>query len=205
MMPSKSKSILGALVCSLFFLTALTSCGNSNFFPSQNAIISMTVSPTSNFVAPGSTVAFSATGTLGNNTTEDVTAAVTWSSSSPGVATVSAGTVTGVSLGVATITATANHITVTAPVVVTTMTSFTVSPNSWSPSSSATQQFQAVGNGNAPTITNQVTWTSSDTNCVTITNTGLATYVGSSTSTNCTITATIGTLSDTVNVTGTIL
>ena len=197
-----NKSALFAVSCSVLLLALSTNCGNSNFFPSQTAIISLSLSPTSGVVAPGSTVSFTATGTLGNNSTQDVTSQVTWTSSSPSIATISAGTAKGVALGVTTITASANHNTVQATLLVSNLTNITMSPTSWSPlSSGQQQQFTATGGDGTP-VTNYVTWTSSDTNCATITSTGLATYQGSTTS--CTITATIGSYTASASVTGTL-
>lgn len=200
-MRSKSKTSLAVLFCSVLSLAVFTSCGNSNFFPSQTAIISMSVTPTNNLVTPGGTANFYATGTLGNGSTADVTSSVTWTSSNTGVATISAGVVTGVSVGTSTITATANHITVQSTVLVSNITSFTISPTTWTPiESGATQQFTATGSDGSP-ITDYVGWTSSDTTCATISNAGLATFVGTLDTSTCTITATLGNLpAQTANV-----
>jgi uncharacterized protein YjdB len=204
-MRSKTRSALAIVVVALIIAAFSTSCGNSNFFPSQTAIISMTVSPASNVVPPGSTASFAATGTLGNNQTQDVTSQVTWTSSNDSIATVSAGVVTGVALGEVTITASANHITITAPLVVSSMSSITVSPSSWSPTSAgATQQLTATGSDGTP-VTNYVAWTSSDTTCAIVSSTGLVTFEGSATDSSCTITATIGSFTGQTNVTGTII
>jgi hypothetical protein len=208
-MRSKIRSALASVVVALSVACFSTSCGNSNFFPSQTAIVSMTVTPASNLVAPGSTATFSATGTLGNNQTQDVTSQVTWTSANTSIATVSAGVVTGVALGETTITASASHITITAPVVVSSSTAVNISPNSWDPASSgATQTFIATL-GDGTVVTNFVTWTSSDSNCVTITSggsgAGVATYVGSTTDNQCSIDVSIGSLSNSINVTGSII
>src|SRR5512142_395808 len=113
-----SKSALFAVSCAVLVLALSTNCGNSNFFPSQHAIIALSISPPSGLVAPGSTANFTATGTLGDNSTQDVTSTVTWTSSSPAIATVSAGSVKGVALGVTTITASANNVQASAALLV---------------------------------------------------------------------------------------
>jgi hypothetical protein len=201
-MRSVSRSAVLALSCAVLVIALSTNCGNSNFFPSQTAIIGLSISPASGVVPPGSTANFSATGTLGNNSTQDVTSTVTWTSSSPGIATVSAGAAKGVALGVTTITATSNNVSASATLLVSNITSIKISPSSWSPlSSGQTQQFAAQGSDGSD-VTAYVAWTTSDSNCATVTSTGFATYVGSTT--GCTITATIGSYSSSVTL-GTIL
>ena len=74
-------------------------------------LVSIAVTPANPSIAPGSSQQFIATGTLSDNTTQDLTTSVTWSSSDISIATVSnaAGTngrATGVAAGTVTITAT---------------------------------------------------------------------------------------------------
>lgn len=73
---------------------------------------SVQVTPSTQTVATGQTAQFTAVGTFGNSsrpTKQDITSTVTWSSSVPAVATISAsGVATGVSAGTTTITASAN-------------------------------------------------------------------------------------------------
>lgn len=199
---------LVALTVALSALALFNACGNSNFFPSQTAIVSLSVTPPSNVVKAGSTVNFTATGTLGNNSTQDVTSSVTWTSSNTGVATItSAGVATGVANGVTTITASTNHLTVQVTLLVRDITGITINPTSWTAiSTGATQQFNANGTGNdTSSITNYVSWTSSDTTCATITNTGLATFVGTPGVNSCNITATIGSYTATATAGGGVL
>ena len=68
---------------------------------------SISVSPSTASIIPGQTLPFSATGTLSNGTTQDVTNLVTWSSSAPGLASLGSATglATGVAPGTSTITA----------------------------------------------------------------------------------------------------
>jgi uncharacterized protein YjdB len=159
----------------------------------------MTISPTSGLVAPQGTVQFTVQGTLGNNQTRDVTSQVNWTSSNSGFATVNqAGLVTGVALGNVTITAKTSDLTVTAPVLVSNMQSFTISPQSPSVTTS-TLQFSAKAN-TGEDLTKIVSWSSSDTTVATINSSGLATIVGTS-GQLCTITATIGSLSQSTQLT----
>src|SRR5207249_12326751 len=76
------------------------------------AILStITVTPTAPSVANGTTRQFTATGTYSDFTTQDLTTQVTWSSSSPAVATISNA---GGTQGLATSVAAGGPITITA-------------------------------------------------------------------------------------------
>ncbi len=164
----------------------------------------MTISPASGLVAPGATTQFTASGTLGNNQTEDVTGMVNWSSSNTGIATITqAGLATGVALGSTTITATANNggVTVTAPLLVSNTTSITVAPASATVAPGGTQQLTATDQ-TGTNITSTVTWSSSDTSQATVTNTGLVTVLSTATpSGTVTITGTLGSLTGTCTIT----
>lgn len=87
----------------LSFACALVGCSN------PQGLDSIAVSPTSQSLTVGQTVQLTATGTFGNAkkpTTQNITSAVTWSSTLPSVATVNAsGLVTAVAPGTAAITA----------------------------------------------------------------------------------------------------
>lgn len=84
-------------------ITAVFGCGN------PSGLDSVRVTPASQSLNVGQTVQFTATGTFGNAnhpSTQDITGAVTWSSTTPSVATVnSSGVATAVSPGTTTITA----------------------------------------------------------------------------------------------------
>ena len=82
------------------------------------SLVSIAVTPANPSIVQGTTQQFLATGTFSDNTTQDLTAAATWSSSLASVATIgnapgSAGKATSVGTGVTTITAT---VAVTLPV-----------------------------------------------------------------------------------------
>jgi len=161
--------------------------------------VSVSVSPTTQSISAGQTVQFTATGVFGHgknhpSSSEDLTDTVSWTSSAPGVATISAtGVATGVSSGTTTITASINGFTG----VVSATATLTVSGGSSSgggPSSIAiipntqlvttvgdTAQFQAIettATGSTVNVTNSATWGSSSPSIATIsTSTGLATAV----------------------------
>lgn len=142
----------------------------------------------------GQTAQYRATATVqtGNATpiTKDVTNSVTWTSSSPSVATINAsGLATAVGAGTTNIIAEMNGQTATSDLTVTT----SVSPNTPTltiiPSTGAaitanvgeTTQFIAIGDldgsGVQKDVTNQVQWKSSDVEIATINQAGLATTV----------------------------
>ncbi len=172
---------------------------------------SIAVTPTSQSVAVGQTVQFTATGTYGHgsnhpSTTQNITDTATWTSSVPGVATISStGVATGISAGTTTITASMNGYTG----VISATATLTVTGSSSGPSGASvvalaiipstqsvaapkdTAQFIAIGttsSGATVNLTNAATWASSSAQIATIgANTGLATAVGQGT---VTITAT---------------
>jgi uncharacterized protein YjdB len=176
----------GKFAAGILTVLLLSSCGGG-FFPSSTEITAISLSPASAFLTPTTTQQFTATATFGNNTNGDVTSQVTWTSSSPGVATInSSGLATGVALGSTTITAKSNNssVTATAPVTVSskTITSIAVTPAdpSISLSEGQQQQFTAMAtysDGSMGNITTTATWTSSATTVATISSTGLASPV----------------------------
>ena len=87
-------------------------------------LVSITVTPASPAIASGTAIQLHATATYSDNSTQEVTTQVTWSSSNTAVATVSnnsgtQGLATGISSGAVTITATENGVSGTATVTVT--------------------------------------------------------------------------------------
>jgi hypothetical protein len=173
--------------------------------------VSIEVTPTNPSIAKDTTQPFTATATFTDNTTLDLTSQVTWSSSNPGVASVSNGLATGLSVGTTTITATdpsgsisgSTNLTVTAAL----PASIAVTPTHPSIVKGIKQQFTATGtftDNTTQNLTTQVTWSSSNTNIATVSNAanskGLATGVGVGTTT---ITATdpSGSISGSTNLT----
>jgi uncharacterized protein YjdB len=164
-------------------------------------LVSIAVTPASPSIAVGATQQFKATGTYSDGTTADITATVSWSSSSTSVATISAaGLAKGIGAGSSTIHATSGSITGSATLTVTasggaTLTAITVSPASITINVAATEQYKAMGtysDGSTADITATATWSSSSTATATIANTGLATGVAAGTTT---ITASSGSVS----------
>src|SRR5260370_7333113 len=104
------------LLCLGSFGSTLIGCAN-------NGLDSVQVTPTTQALVVGQTAQFTATGTFGNaknSSTQNITSSVTWTSSVPSVATISAaGIATAVGAGTTTITASATastgHISSTPP------------------------------------------------------------------------------------------
>ncbi len=140
---------------------------------------------------PGATQQFTATGTLGNNQTQDVTGQVNWSSSNAAVATINqAGLATGVALGSATIQAKSDSVIATATLTVSNVTAITITVANATIVTGGTTQATAVDQS-SNNITNTVTWTSSDTAVATVSSTGVITGVSIGTAN---ITASLGSI-----------
>ncbi|MBI3358856.1 MAG: Ig-like domain-containing protein [Nitrospirae bacterium] len=141
---------------------------------------------------------FQATGTFSDGSMEDFTSTATWTSSLPGVATISTtGTTTGLAFGLAagttTITvvkdsvSTSTSLRVSDPI----LSSITVTPGKPVIIVGTTKNFIAEGrfnNGSKEDLTSSVTWSSSDTSLAGIDSAGLATGVAAG---DVTITATL--------------
>ncbi len=177
----------------------------------QKALTTITVSPANPSVAKGVTQQFTATGLYTDNSSQNISSQVTWSSSNPAVATANfSGSTPTLSQGTATITALQGSVTGSTTLTVTaaTLSSISVTPVSPSVIVGATQQFTATGvytDASTQTMTSTATWTSSATKTATIVAGGLATSKAVGTTT---ITATSGTIKGntvlTVNAVGAI-
>jgi hypothetical protein len=190
-------------------------------------LVSIGVTPATPSVAQGLTEQFTATGHYTDNTSQNLTTQVTWSSSNIYIATISNATGSqglansAVSLasgqtGPTTITATFTGAsapngpvsgTATLTVVPLTLESITVTPANPSIAAGLSIQFTATGNYNnnsTQDLTTQVTWSSSDTDVAEISNCGDCETIGVATSTlagSTTITATLGSVSGSTTLT----
>ena len=157
-------NVLITAVLMAFFMAGC-GCGGNN-----GELVSIEVTPVVSSIEQGLTQQFTATGTYSDNTTQDLTTQVTWSSSSTTVATISnesssQGLATSVQSGTTTITATSGSISGIATLtVVPILVTITVSPADQTIAQGATQQFTATGHYSDSTtqdITASVTWSSS--------------------------------------------
>jgi hypothetical protein len=145
-------------------------------------LVSVAVTPAVPSVAAGTQQSFKATGTFSDGSTQDVTADMSWSSSSTQVATAGpSGQVISVTPGTALITATcaqanvcgttsgSTNLTVTAA----TLASIEVIPANSSVAKGSSEHLEATGiysDGSAQDLTDQVTWSSSDSSVATMSN-----------------------------------
>jgi hypothetical protein len=175
-------------------------------------LTSLAVTPANSSIARGTNRQFVATGTYSDNSTQNLTTSVAWSSSNTGVATISnaAGT-KGLAVSVATgstvITAAIGTVSATTSLTVTpaTLTSLAISPANPSIPRGTNRQFTATGtytDGSTQNLTDTVTWSSSSTSVATISNAagsrGLATSVATGSTV---ITAASGAVSATTSLT----
>src|SRR5271157_4372042 len=146
----------------------------------NSGLVSIAVTPVNPSIAAGTQQQFTATGTYSDGSKQNVTNAVTWTSSATSVATInSTGLASGIAAGNTTIQAASGSIngttglTVTAPVLV----SIAVTPVNPSIAAGTQQQFTATGiysDGSKQNLTASATWTSSATSVATINSAGLA-------------------------------
>lgn len=183
-------------------------CGGGGSVAPPPMLIFIAVTPTNPSIANGTSQQFTATGTFSDNSTRDLTAAVTWTSSNIGVATVSTtGLATSVATGATTITAASGNISGSATLTVTaaTLVSIAITPANPIIAIGSTEQFTATGTFSDSTtqnLTTSATWSSSAPSVATISNTagsnGKATAVGTGATT---ITARFGSISGSTTLT----
>ncbi len=180
--------------------------GSTSLIVTTATLVSIEITP-QDPIPVGRQQQLTAAGSFSNNTTQDITTQVTWTSSETSVATISSGPnswggmVDAKIMGQTTIEAAFMGktetflLTVDPPsldrIEVTPIKIVTIAPG-------ATQQYTAMGvysDNSTPIITDKVTWTSSDTNVATISNVagseGLATAVASGSGPMTIITATL--------------
>ncbi len=183
--------------------------GTAAVVVASSILESIQVSPSSATVAELTGTQFNAVGTFADNSTQNLTGSVNWTSSPASIATVSnasptKGLATGITPGNATITALFAGLTGSATLAVTsaTLTSITVTPADPTIALGGTEQFTATGNfsdGSTEDLTDQVAWTSSDVSVATIKADGLASTAG--TAGNTSITATMNGVKGTATLT----
>ncbi len=143
-------------------------------------LLALSVTPAAPRLVRGSAVQLFAVGVFSDQTKQDLTASVTWTSSSDAVATVSTtGLAKAVSGGTATLTATLGPVTGAAELTVTdaTLVSLEVSPGSATLARGTTQQLAGTGlfdDGSKQDLTANATWASSDSAVASVDTAGLA-------------------------------
>ncbi|MGO8972367.1 MAG: Ig-like domain-containing protein [Steroidobacteraceae bacterium] len=186
--------------------------GSTTLTVTAASLVSIGVTPAIASIAVGLKTQFTAVGTYTDNSTQDITAKVVWTSSAPSLATVSNasgydGLATALSPGPATITATLGTITGSTGLTVTpaTLVSIGLTPANPSIAAGLTAQFVATGvytDNSTQNLTTSVAWTSSDPTVAAVSNAsgsnGLATALGQG---SVTITASSGAVSGSTGLT----
>ncbi|MBV8051956.1 MAG: Ig-like domain-containing protein, partial [Acidobacteriaceae bacterium] len=125
--------------------------GSTNLTVTSATLVSIVVTPANPSIPSHAQQQFTATGTFTDNSTQDVTKTVQWSSSTPNVANIAndpmhKGLATGAAAGTTTITATSDSISGSTTLNVTAvLVSLAVTPPNPSIASGTTQQFTATG------------------------------------------------------------
>ena len=183
--------------------------GNTTLTVTAATLVSINVTPTNPSIALGTTQQFTATGIYSDGTNQNLSASVTWNSSSTGVATISntagsKGLAASFGVGPTTITATFSGKSGSTTLTVTpaTLVSISVSPTNPKIAFGTTRQFTAIGTFSDSTsqdLTTSATWTSNNDPVATVdVSNGLATAVSSG---SATITATSGLVSGNTTLT----
>ena len=212
---------LGLLLVSVLAipLLGLLGCGKSSpgSTTGTNAptVKSIAVTGTMSVVV-GQSQQLSATATYSDGSTKDVTSAAAWTSSAATIVSVSSsGSVTGISAGQSTISATLSGVAGTATVTVSPSLKSIAVTGALSLIAGQTQQLAATGtysDGSTQNLTSSVTWSSSSTAVATIGAGGVITAVSAGTSTvaatlsgvSGTATVTVSPALKSINVTGTL-
>jgi sugar lactone lactonase YvrE len=176
------KNIIKIVVTLISLASVLSACGagNTNATFSGTALSSISVTPTNPSIAKGTTQQFTATGIYSDGTTKDITAYVSWSTSTTTVATINnasgnIGLASSLAPGSTAITASAEGVSGSTTLTVTpaTLVSISITPANPSMTLGTSKQFTAVGTFSDSTtqdITASVTWNSSVTSVATISN-----------------------------------
>ncbi len=164
------------------------------------ALVSITVAPQSISLTPNHSVQLSATGAFSDGTTQDLTGAVSWSSTPTGIVAISAGGfLTAQALGTATISATSNAFSTTDTVTVLapTLRSISVASSEESIPLGESVQLSATGQYNdrsTQDLTGSVQWSSSNPAILSISTSGMVTARAKGL---VTVTATVSTINGT--------
>lgn len=161
------------------------------------ALTSISVTPPNAQLIVGQLGQYAAMGNYTDGSTQNLTSTATWSSDTPGVATVnSSGVVTAVAIGTATITAVQGGFTGSTTLTVAAVSVSSIAYTATNPQIVAGKTFQlqligTLNNGSTQDVTSQAAWTTNAASVATVSPTGVVTAVGAG---QATITATLGSL-----------
>lgn len=177
-----SQGVVTALSAGAAVVTASAQgrSGSVSITATPAVLQSLQVTPPNAAVPAGLTQAFAVTGVYSDSSTQDLTAAATWSSSAPATAQVSngagtSGLLTALAQGAATVTATVGGAAASASVTVTpaVVRQIQVTPANASAPKGVQQRFVATGiysDATTQDLSTRVTWTSSDPSLVSVSN-----------------------------------
>jgi trimeric autotransporter adhesin len=154
--------------------------GTASLTVTAATLVSIAVTPASSSMAVGTTKQFTATGTFSDSSTEDITAVVVWTSSTPAAATISAqGLAASVATGSTTIAAAFGSVNGSTGLTVSTahLVSITVAPTNPRIAKGTSIKFTATGtfsDGSVATNLSGVSWKSSKPNIASVRGSGLA-------------------------------
>jgi hypothetical protein len=198
---SSAARALGVLSV-LIWCGLLMSCGAFN--TGGEKLTQIVITPANPVIAKGASVRLSATGSFANETTQLLSASVLWKTAQSSIATIDPeGNVTGVSEGIAQVSALYQGVTAITSVTVgpPALRSVTISPNQSSLPVGETEQFTATGSftdGTTQNLTQSATWSSSAPGIANVSPAGAAVAVSVGTAT---ITAASGTITGSVSLT----
>jgi hypothetical protein len=163
-------------------------CGSTGLTVSPSVLVSISIAPANTLIITGTSLRLFATGMFADGGSMDLTSSVSWSSSSPAVASINTvGSVSAYQQGSTTISASLGSVsastilTVTPPLI-----AVTIAPQNAFVSVGKTQQFIATGSysdGSSRDVTGSVKWASSNPSVASMAITGLATGLSQGTTT----------------------
>lgn len=159
-------------------VTSGTVSASTSVTVSTATLVSLTIAPANSSMPDDATKQFSASGTFSDNSTQDMTQSVLWSSSTPTVATITnLGFVSSLSTGTTTITAMLGSVNNSTTLTVSNvkLVSIAISPSNGRVQKGTSLKFTAVGtysDGSTATLTN-VTWRSSKNNLANMRGSGI--------------------------------
>ena len=186
--------------------------GSGTLTVTAATLVSLEVTPALPSISKGRTLQFVATGIFSDNSTQNLTGEVTWSSSNAGLASISTssgsnGLATAAGVGNVTISAASGSITGSTTLTVTgaLLTAIEITPNAPSIAKGVSQPFVAMGifsDNSTQNLTTQVTWSSTSTGVAVVSNS--APTIGTLTATGVgttTLSASTASLSASIQVT----
>jgi uncharacterized protein YjdB len=182
--------------------------GSTQLNVSSATLSSIALKPANTFITPGATLTYFATGTFNDTTVQDISNVSSWSSELPNVATITTGTATGQGMGQSTIAAKLKSVNGTVSgstslkVASPKQISVAIAPANVQIAGQTSTQLTDTGtfiDGSTQDLTGSVVWSSSSANVATVG--GQTGVVAGLTPGQSTITATLGSVSSTTQVT----